>query len=806
MTSILAVLRQSFLALPLVVRRLRKSWPTTLVCLVGLGLGSGSVAAILAVVDVVFLRTLPYVRADELVTIRGGEFEQRIAFRGQAVNTAPWLRDCPAVSSTAFFVNGEVSFVHKGRAMRVSVAQVSPDFFRTMGTAPFAGRVLGAADSITTGAVSTVLSHELWTRLGAPREIVGDSVQVEGRPLVVVGIMPHGFDFPRRSELWVSSPDDWERPVVRGALWYEFMGRLRPGLDPEAATPILAGCRPASSNEDPGSEPVAATLLRRYVFGRMSDIVPWLQAAALMVLVIAAFNVVILQLAEEESGAVATAVSVALGADESVLRGHSLARFGVLATAGASMGVGCGFALLRTFQPLVPAALAGELSRLTLGPRPIAGVIVVCLIGTLAAALVSSAFAPATAKLLESLRTGGGTWHRHGNAAAARGLIALEIALATSLLVGFGLLTSSFHRLLAQDPGLVADHVSVAHLSLVGPAYDTAEQRKASLRTMLDDLETGSGVREAAATTDLPFGQVLDYASPVKLAGSPLSLDDPRLPLGHWRRVTPGYFSTMGIRIVEGRDFIEADSREKRRVTVVNKRLAEALGHPAGLLDHSVEFDDGTYQVIGIVSDVKHHGLALDASPEAYFPITTGWMPGTITLVASAPNKSEAALRSLLRDVVARNTTDVAFEIESMTSVMAATQQARAFAVSLVEFFASIAAILASIGAFAIARQAVVRRRGEFAVRIALGSSGAQVCGNVFGPALRWGSLGVAAGVALGFALHRALESAMPSINVGPGSDGVVWAVLAIYAYIVVATLAPALNASRTDPAELLRS
>jgi putative ABC transport system permease protein len=782
------------------LRRLRRSATSSLVCILGLGLASGSVAAAFSIFDRVFLRAPPFPQAERLVMLRGGGLNLNMS-GDLPPAVAPWLRECPALVSAGFFNSGTVNFAFGGRAVRLGAAQVSGDFFSALGVAPLRGRPLGPSDVRSRREPVVVVSQKLWRQLGRSDALFREAVSIGGYPFSIVGVMPDGFEFPRNTDLWVpvgslGNPDQ----LFTGALFFEVVGRLAPGHALASAQAELSGWRMAHA---PSSTAEIALLpIQNYLFQQARTVSLWLQLAALMVLGIASFNVVTLQASEDDQALTQTAVRMALGAPPYALHAQRLGRYLWVAMLGSLAGLLFGNVLVRVLARQAPEeAWLGYGSGL--GIRSAVAVVLACGLSTLfAAAFVRS---PVRYSLLADLRNGGLAIPRAQATWVSRSMLVVEVAMATGLLVGMGFLASAFHRMLAAASGLRPQEVVTARISLTGPRYKDFAPRFQALENILSGLRSSPGVARAGATNSLPFSLSPDMRTAVHAEGTPWREDDPEALLADSRVVTRDYFATLGIGFIAGRDFGAADPRSNRAV-ILNRRLAERLGGPAAVVGRALLFDDGSegpYAVVGVVGDVGHRGLNAAAEPEAYFLVSAEYAPAAMTLAASSAGTAES-LASSVRSAVRREDPEVAVEIRTLAKVISAGQQSRWLAVSLVSFFACIAAILAGIGVFAVFRDGVLRRRREFAVRLALGSSPGRIREQIFAEALWRGTLGICLGVLLGVALYRAIQAALPT---GAGPSLVVAVAMPTLMYLVIglAVFLPARHASRTDAAKLLR-
>jgi putative ABC transport system permease protein len=781
------------------LRRMRRSAISSLVCILGLGLASGSVAAAFSIFDRVFLQPIPFPKAERLVMLQGSAAGFQMV--GDLPATlAPWLSSCPALVSAGFFNAGAVNFAFGGRAVRLRATQVSGAFFATLGVAPLLGRALGASDVRPRREPVVVVSHKLWRQLGGSMDLFEKTLSLGGYPFSIVGVMPQGFEFPRNSDLWIPIGGLRSDQLFTGALLFEFVGRLAPGLDLASARAQIAGCR--TSGAPAGTDAAIVMPVHHYLFREVRPVSLWLQIAALMVLGIAAFNVVTLQAAEDDRYRTQTALRMALGAPSYAVRVQRLGRYLWVAAFGSLAGLLCGNVMLRVLIGRAPTeAWLGSDSVLDI--RSLAVVVVACFGSTLMAA--ASVRSPVPASLLPELRNGVLAISRDPARRMARWMLVVEVAMATGLLVGMGLLASAFHRMLAVDSGLHPQEVVTAQISMTGPRYQDDVRRSKALERMLTQLRSLPKVVHAGATNSLPFALTRDIGTVVRAEGTPLREGDPNALVADMRVVTPDYFATLGIEFIAGRDFETADA-QKYRVVIFNRTLAEKFGGPAAVLGRTLLFDDGSdgpFEVIGVVGDVRHRGLNSPSEPEAYFPLSPEYTPEAMALTASSTGAAES-LADAMRSTVRHEDPELAVDIRPLGKVISAGQQSRSFTVSLVSFFACIAAILAGIGVFAVFRDGVVRRRREFAIRLALGSSPSGIRAQIYAEALRRGMLGIFIGVLLGVALYRAIQAALPT---GAGPSLLVAGAMAILMYLAIglAVFPPAWHASRTEPAELLR-
>ena len=768
--------------------------PAALQSLATLVPGLALVGVVFHVADPVLLRPLPLSQAERIVALAGGRFR----LEGGTPYVQDWIATSPALSKSALYSVGELNLFAAGHVERVRAAQVSGDFFGTLEAVPALGRTLGVPDVGPSRLPLAVISDGLWRRcFGGRGDAAGSALVLGGRAFTVVGVMPRGFDFPRRSDVWV--PAALGDRLFLGALTFEFIGRLAPGWSLAAAQAQLRSSAPPAEPPDP---PPLVVPLQEHVFGDLRQALLWLQLAGLGVLTVAWVNVVHVQSAEEVGRRADSALRRALGATRTMLVRDRAVACLTLALLSGLLGAGLALAGARALFPLLPVELA------SLGPlRPDARVAAVllslsALVVTVAGLVAARAGGPAEPQV--ELREGSfGASPSARSRFTSRAFLATQVALATGLGVALVVFAGGYARVASTDTGLDPRQALGVQVSLSGDAYREAPVRVAWYAGVLDVLRGLPGVEGVGLTNNLPLGGVADMRVPVVSAGAaPVREDD--APEAAYRVVAGDYFRTMGIPLLAGRDFDARDGAREPKVAIVNERLARALwggDDPAG---RQVIMSDAVYEVVAVVGNVRHVSLERAPEPELYLPYGPDEAPSTMALVVRARGEALALARSVAGTIHGRDAQIPVYGVSTLEQLVDGSLRRRRLALALLACFAAGAVVLAALGAAALFRHSVSARRREFAVRLALGAEPATIFRSVLGEAGRVALVGVALGLGLGALLVRLLQALVPAFRSGDVAMAALVPAL-LLASVALAVVPSAWRAARTEPAALLR-
>jgi predicted permease len=797
-------------------RALRANPGFTLVAVLTLALGIGANTTIFSVVNGVLLQPLPYHAPERLFQL----FESRNGGRG---NVSPpdyvdW-RDQSDVFDGLATLNASSSFAVSsgtGPAEQVNGAQVTANFFSVLGVAPFLGRdLLPTEDAMGQNRVA-LLGYGIWRRrFGGDPNIIGRSIQADGQSYQVVGVIPLGKEYPRGAELWVPLAfTENDLTTQRGAHYLDVVGRLREGTTLEKAQSEMSAIAARLAQAYPGTNRdagAAVVPLRESLVGSVSGPLRLLLGAVGLVLLIACTNVANLGLARARRRERELSVRLALGAGRWRLVRGVLAESLLLSLAGGGLGVAgaaWGVPLLRVLQPGdIPRLDEVHVDATVLGFALGVSVLSAVLFGLLPALQIAT-----RAEVRESLISEGRSLTAHRRARRSRnGLVVAEMALAVALLAGAALLMRSFVALARVDPGFQPDRVFSFSLSLPDARYGTPERAEVFYADLLDRLRAVPGISSAGAVFGLPLSGFRFGISASELDGQRLGDEEQDRLSTQVRIATPDYFRTMGIAVVRGRAFTDADRYGAPPAIIVNEAAARLLWPGADPIGHRLTI--GTSfglgrgrvggEVVGVVRNTKDFGLEADARPMSFLPhrqVPAGFM----SVVLRTAGDPQALSRAVTAQVAALDPEVPAFDVRTMDERMAEAVARPRFYLLLLGAFSIVALVLAAIGIYGVMSYTVGERRREIGVRVALGARPAEVQALV----VRQGMVVAAVGVVLGLAGSLGGARLLRNLLYGIAPTDVSAFTAAVALLVAVALLAcylPARRAARVDPMEALR-
>jgi len=758
-----------------------------------LALGIGANTAIFAVVNGVLLEPLGYPQSDRLVSI-----VQRHERSGSPeFASLPDYDDWRAGSTQMQSMGGAWGVTFNLTAIeepeRLRGALVTASLFPTLGTPAFLGRAFTDAEQ---NERVVVLSHSLWQRrFAGDRAVLGQSVALNGRAHVVVGVMPAGFAFPEATtELWV--PLVPEPGMNRGYHLLNVAGRLKADATIEQAHAELTAIAARSAaaypefNKDWG---VDVKPLRDATVASVSRSL-WILAGAVgCVLLIACANLAGLLLSRVATREHEMSIRAALGASRARLVRQLLIESTVLAAAGSLLGWFLASATVGPLVALTEMPRAGDVS--------LDGGVLAFTLAVAAATVVLFGLAPAVSgsrvSLQRSLKTRGSL--QSGILRPA--LLTFQIAAAVVLLAGAGLLMHSFHRLMQVDTGFSLDRVMTVRFFLPRVTYPV-EKCIQVYQQMIERARGIPGVEAAAATSVFPFSGVSANV-PVEFPDRPAAAPGER-PGADFVTVTPGYFGLMSVPVLRGRDFDASDGAESVFVAVVNRAMAERHFPNQDPIGQFIRvMGPKPRRIVGIVGNTRQRALHSDPGPEVYIPHTQ-FPAGQMFLVVRARGDEAAVARQLRTEIRALDGNLPIASIRTAHDTLDQSLSARRFSLMLLTLFAGAALGLAAIGIFGVVSFAVSQRTKEIGIRMALGASASHVLRRT----ILQGMLPVAAGVGLGLFAARALTGMMTAMLFDTrASDPLTF--FGVVATLVLTALAaawiPARRAARVDPIVALR-
>jgi putative ABC transport system permease protein len=779
------------------VRRLRTRPTYTALAVLTLALGVGGMTAISGIVRPILVDPLPYPEDRELAIFwSDGDWtaSEVLALRNE------WK----GFTGVAAYHPEDVTVEVPGAPARfVPAIAASSELFHVLGRRPRLGRGFQAGEDAPGAAGVAVLSDAFWRELGADHAMVGRTLILGGQPRTVIGIMPPGFWFPDPSvRLWLS---DALHPGEQNGM-YALIGRAAGGRDARELIPNLShaarilGAQFTYPPEWDKTKNPTLTTLREHLVGHMKPPLLATVGAMAVILLIACANVAALMLGQVESRSGELAVRAALGADRIRLTTQLLFEALALGLAGGIVGAAAavgGFDVLRGALPLGDWVERARLDW-TLFAVALAFAVLSALVVALFPAL--SLWRGDLRVVLAGMRTGGVVRARGG----LQGLLVVgEVALAVLLACGAALLARSVDKLYAVWPGV--DIKNVAVVDVVMPArFGTAEKR-ATLRELVREASTIPGVTVAAATQKLPLRGPGDTASLV-IPGAPA---DAR-PTSHFRLVSPDYFRAMGIPLRQGRTFNLPPPQGRtpaEREVVVNETFVKTFlpgRDPLGQVIRGMGADD---RIVGVVGDVAEQRLAEKKPPVRYYLADEldAFLEGQTLVLRSAPSVDPGAVVAEARRVVARAVPSVAIrEAGTMQRVFDRAVGPAREVMTLLGLLTGLGLVLGAVGVYGVMAQYAARRTREWSIRTALGLGPWQLVGQVLGHGTSLIVGGIVAGVVGALALTRLLSSLLYGVG---ATDPVALggAALVLLAVGVLATVIPAVRASRVSPALVLR-
>jgi putative ABC transport system permease protein len=796
------------------LRTLRKNPGFTLAAVFALALGIGANSAMFSVIDGVLLRPLPFPHSERLVNVWETNFVRNIPKFGAAPgNYQDWRKQNQVFSALGAYQGTTFNLAtSEGAPERYVGAICDRGFFDVLGTPPLLGRIFTPDEEPIGRDGVVILGYGVWRqRFGGDPKIIGRTLILDGNPRTVIGVMPEGFSYPPLSTMWAPLGFDNQAKDRRDLHRLRVIARLKDGVPLERARSDFQaiGSRLAQAypffNKDAGT---AVNLLLEDTVGQLRPTLLILLGAVAFVLLIACANVANLLLAKAAGRQREIAIRNSLGAARSRLFRQMLTESLVLSVAGGLAGLLLGYATLRGLIVLAPANIP-RLSDVALDWR---AVWFTMLISVLTGILFG--FAPAWHASRTDLNTllkegsrGSGTRSRLRNA-----LIVGQVAAALALLAGAGLLMRSFYEIEHVDAGFDPEHVMTMRLAPAFFKYRGHPDLQVELaRGIMRDVAALPGVKSVGIATDVPL-----LGNPIfimRFEGRP-DVTPSQAPVTNYFAVTPGYFETMGMRVVRGRAISDRDIATSPPVVVVNQTLVDRYfpgQDPIGKrLEIGFAVPPNWREIVGVVKDVRSAGLDQDTPVQAYVayfqnPDMLGLgNPAQITVLARTSG-NPALLGTAIKSTITKvDNSQPVYAVQPMTEIISQAVAQRRFSLVLLAFFAGSALFLAALGLYGVMSYVVAQRTSEIGIRMALGARPSQVLLLVERQGMLLVLTGLVIGIAGGLLLTRLMTSLL--FHVSP-SDPV--ALIAGAATLVLVSLVacyfPARRAARVDPLIALR-
>ncbi len=807
-------------------RQLSRNPGFTVVAVIMLALGIGANTAIFTVVEAVLLKPLPYHEPDRIMVVWADNPTYNLGIHElppSQLDMMDWRQRSQSFEQVAGITASLTDLSRDGGLTRIGAVSVTANFFPTLGVLPARGRGFTAEEEQPGKDKVVVISDALWKReFGGDPNFVGSSIILNNESRVVVGIMPPGFDFPRsaempppyglpaQSDLWMPVAGDakfWQDDVNRQFI---VLGRLKTGTSVASAQAELDAMARQATLDRPATHAGWSTHLRplaMQVAGATRPVLLVLWGAVAFVLLIACVNVASLLLCRAVARRKEIAIRAAIGAGRARVIRQLLTESLVLSLVGGAFGLLLGVFGLKVLLALSPpglprlheAALDGPVLLFSMGATLVTGIV----LGLLPALHASKV------DLTEALNsagrglTEGGRWRSHG------ALVIGQVAVAFALLVGATLVIRSFGRIVALDPGFAKSGVSSFELTFRGERYRKGDSRIAFFQNVHDRLAALPGVVGVAAVSHLPLGgrENVGYFVIDGMAAPRQGQE----PLAQCRVVTEGYFPTMGVGLVRGRDFADTDATGKLLVTIVSETLAREFFPTGDAIGQRIRLkDSGANEwctIVGIVRDVRATALEMKPMPGLYFPhsqLPNYWDEMTVIVRSATLGRTAGFENTLRRELKAIDPAVPTANFRTMEGLVSNAVARPRFGSVLLGLFAATALVLTLVGVYGVVAYAVSRRIRELGIRLVLGARRGELLRMVLMQGMGPVFVGLGFGLAIALGLGRFLASLLFEIKASDPTT-LLCAAVGLAVAAALACWLPARRASRVDPMVALR-
>jgi putative ABC transport system permease protein len=788
------------------LRMLAKSPGFAALVVLIMALGIGANTAVFSVVNAVLLKPLAYRDPDRIVTLcnysRTGGAATALSKAVSIPDVQDWHDQSSSFEAMAYYSSGEAAVMSGSAAEYARVTRVSPEFLRVFAIAPILGRFFTAEEMKPGAGGAVLLSYAYWqSHFGGDRGALGQTIRVSG-PQPIVGVLPPGFGFPNKTDLWVPLISD-----TPPRSWQSFLAiaRLKPGVPVEPAQTemtLIARRLEQQYPETNKGRTVAVTRMRDDMVGNVRPTLYLLLGAVSVVLLIACANTATLLLAKATARTREVAVRVALGASRQRIVRQLVTESLLLALVAGASGLLLAYGGSKVLVALAPADVP-RLADSGVDRWVLAFTLGISMITSLLFGLVPALYA-SRVDLNDALKLGG-TRSVMGGMVRMRGvLVVAEIALAVMLVCGAGLLIKSFMALHNVALGFRPENVLVMRSTAPGPLPEAITHARQFFKSVLSEIARLPGVLGVGATM-APPGNV-DSTGFYFVDHMP-ARPDANAPAVILNIVTPGTFAALGIPLKNGRDFDDSDTFDRPFVAVVNEALVRQSFPNQNPLGRTIfcPFDsDKGMRIVGVVGDVRQRGPAKEPLPECYMTYGQHAFNGaTLSIVLRTvgdPNTLADTVRGLARE----KSPDVPVKFTTMESIISENVAAPRFRTLLLAIFAGLALCLALAGVYGVMAYAVGQRSKEIGVRMALGASSGSVLRLVLGQGMILTAIGLSLGLASAFATARVLSTML--FQVRPGDPMVYLTVTVLLGVVaLLATYVPARRASSLNPLATLR-
>jgi putative ABC transport system permease protein len=791
------------------IRSLGKHPGFTAVAVITLALGIGANTAIFSVVNGVLLKPLPFNDPERLVWI-WDTAPQLSTIPTSLPDFLGWKEQNRSFEHLAAFQGGNM-FVDAGDGTTdTPVGLVTPELFSVFQVSPIRGRTFTNEETLPGRFRVAVLSHSMWqSRFGSDPNVLSRTLQLNGATYTIIGVMPAGFSYPDRAELWRPLPIDPAK-LDPGPHYLNVVGRLKPGVtlaQAQADMSTIAARLSEQYKEKNAGHGVKLEPLTNVVVGDIGLALYVMLGAVGFVLLIACANLANLMLARVGARQKEIALRTALGASRLRIVRQLLIESVMLALGGGVLGLMLAFWAVSWVVSL-SADTIPRVREISINPR-VAGFTL--LISVLTGVLFGLAPALQVSRpdLTDALKESGRTTAGLRRNRLRSVLVISEVALSLVLLVGAGLMIRSFTKLNQVDPGFKPAQVMSLGVAILRVKYPEDQQVAQVYSQILERAANTPGVLSAGAISDLPLlGS--NTSDSFTIEGRP-PIARESWPTTEYHVVTPRYFETMGIPLLSGRDVADTDTRQSPNVVVINDAFARRHFAGENPLGHRLRLqgqERDPLQIVGVVGNVRQLGLDQQPPPEVFVPFLQDPLSTTyqrsMTIVAQSKSDPGAIAGPLRAAVTSVDKSLPVFAFKPMTEYMHDSLARRRFSLILLSIFSGVALVLAAIGIYGVISYGVAQRTQEMGIRMALGAKPRDVLRLVVQQAMVLALVGVGIGLIASFALTRLMKGLLFSVSV---TDPMTFVAIASLMTVIalLACLIPARRATKVDPLVALR-
>ena len=792
------------------IRTLVRSRSFTLMSTVMLALGIGANTAVFSLVLAVLIRPLPYADPDRVVWLSNENTE--LGVKGAFLNPADILdfrQQSKTFERIAAWGTLPVNLYGAKKAERVESIFVTPNFFRTLGVQPKLGRDFVEFNEPEN---SVIITHALWQRqFGSDPNVIGRKISFGVRATdnnnssVVVGVLPEASNFPARIDVFTMTELDPADSTRGGSHNWRTIGRLKPGVTINEAQAEINTLTDRQAQLYPDTNKgwqVHIDSFREHLFGNSRQALWALLGAVALVLLIACANVANLQLGRSYVRRRELAVRLAIGAGRLQIIRQSIIENLVLAALGCFAGVYIAFGCLsfvRTLGPdSIPRLKDASLNWPTMFFAMGISLLSAITIGVLS---VSQASRLNLNEVMKNSRNQGST-DRQSNR-LRQTLVVGQIALALVLLTGAGLIVKSFWRLQAVDPGVSTNQLLTAGLSLSFADYPNSDKRRQIYQQAIENLGSLPGVVSVGAISHLPLGG-RTMQLPFTIAGQSRTKNNERV--ADYRVVTPSFFQTAGVSLKSGRLFDDSDLSDKPQVFIVNQAFVRTYLSGLEPLGTKLEGESQLVkgEIVGVVSNIKHRSLELDAQPALYVSYLQSSTFPIMNFVVKTETQPSSLITPVTRVLQELDSRGVVFNVRPYDEFIADAVAPRRFNLWLFTGFGLLAVLLAAAGMYATLNFAVMQRTREIGIRMALGAQRSSVMKLVLSQSATLIMSGLVIGLLASFLINQWLNSLLFGVS---ATDPLTYATMGLVAFAIAlfASWIPARRATRVDPISTLR-